>query len=415
MGRNVETKTVSTGVELRIGRRAESIRIYFTYRGVDCREALKLPHTKQNIAYAVRRRGEVLNAIERGIFRYEEFFPDSPRAKLFAPPAVAPPPAPEPDSIPTVGELLREYLGIAKRNLELSSYNCYRQVADLHLFPTWEAKPVTELTARELRQWIMTLKVKRKTVELILTPLRNTMEQALVDELIESNPFDSIRLKKILARDQMQSAFRPDPFDVDEIDAILNACEREQERNLFRYAFCTGMRPSEYIAQEWGNVSFVTHQLQVAGAFVDGEAKRSAKTAAGLRFVDMRQGALESLKAQQGHTKLRGGTIFLNPTYGAQWTGDKAVRERWRRLLLLAGVRYRNPYQTRHTFASSLLMLGANPLYVASQLGHVDSTLVFKTCGRWVAAGLDSGKRARLLQLYTRTDIGKGEEFPRFG
>lgn len=126
-------------------------------------------------------------------------------------------------------------------------------------------------------------------------------------------------------------------------------------------------------------------------------------------------GALESLKGQQAHTKLRGGTIFRNPTYGAQWTGDKAIRERWRRVLLLAGVRYRNPYRTRHTFASSLLMLGANPMYVATQLGHVDSALVFKTYGRWISAGLDSGKRERLLQFYTRTDVRKGEEFPRFG
>ena len=411
----METKTVSTGVELRTGARTQSIRIYFTYRGVDCREALKLPHTKQNIAYATRRRGEVLNAIERGTFVYTDFFPDSPRAKLFAPPDVVGQPASEPARIPTIGELLHEYLAVAKRNLALSSYNCYRQVAEIHLLPAWKTKPVNELATRDLRQWIMTLKGKRKTVELILTPLRNTLEQALVDELIESNPFDSIRLNKILARDQMQSDYRPDPFDIDEIDAILSACDREQERNMFRYAFCTGMRPSEYIAQEWENVSFVTHQLQVAGAFVDGEAKRSAKTTAGLRFVDMRHGALESLKAQQAHTKLRGGTIFLNPTYGAQWTGDKAIRERWRRLLLLAGVRYRNPYQTRHTFASSLLMLGANPLYVASQLGHVDSTLVFRTYGRWVAAGLDRDKRERLLRLYTRTDTRKGEEFPRFG
>lgn len=415
MGGKVGTETVSTGVELRRGKRMDSIRIYFTYRGVDCREPLKLANTRQNIAYAVRRSGEVLNAIERETFVYTEFFPDSPRAKLFAPPDSALPAEPAPARVPTIGELLGEYLTMAERNLALSSYNCYRQIADIHLLPAWGTKPVTDLTTRELRQWIMTLDVKRKTVQLILTPLRNTLEHALVDGLIESNPFDSIRLNKILARDQMQSDYRADPFDIDEIEAILNACEREQERNMFRYAFCTGMRPSEYIAQEWANVSFVTHQVQVAGAFVDGKAKRTAKTAAGLRLVDLRNGALESLKAQKAHTKLRGGTIFLNTTYGAQWTGDKAIRERWRRLLLLAGVRYRNPYQTRHTFASSLLMLGANPLYVANQLGHADSALVFRTYGRWVAAGLDSDKRERLLQLYTRTDTRKGEEFPRFG
>ncbi|XYJ08656.1 hypothetical protein ACSUZJ_14710 [Telluria sp. B2] len=102
-------------------------------------------------------------------------------------------------------------------------------------------------------------------------------------------------------------------------------------------------------------------------------------------------------------------------TYDARWTGDKAIRERWRGLLLLAGVRYRNPYQTRPTFASSLLMLGANPMYVATQLGRVDSTLVFQTFGRWIASGLDNDRRQRLLKLYTRTDVRKGDEFPRFG
>jgi integrase len=162
-------------------------------------------------------------------------------------------------------------------------------------------------------------------------------------------------------------------------------------------------------------VNFVMHQLQVAGAFVDGEAKASAKTEAGLRKIDMRQGALDALKAQQAHTKLAGGLIFLNPAYGQQWAGDKPIRERWGRILLLAGVRYRNPYQTRHTFASSLLMLGANPLYVATQLGHVDTTLVFRTYGRWISAGLNPDKRERLLRLYSRTDAHGVNEFPRFG
>ncbi len=282
MGGKVGTETVSTGVELRRGKRMDSIRIYFTYRGVDCREPLKLAGTKQNIAYAVRRRGEVLNAIERGTFVYTDFFPDSPRARLFAPPDSALPAEPAPARVPTIGELLGEYLTIAERNLALSSYNCYRQIADIHLLPAWGTKPVTELTTRELRQWIMTLDVKRKTVQLILTPLRNTLEHALVDGLIESNPFDSIRLNKILARDQMQSDYRADPFDI------------------------------EYIAQEWTNVSFVTHQVQVAGAFVDGEAKRTAKTAAGLRFtprpIGMRQCALLFLRRDHQELRDRAGT-----------------------------------------------------------------------------------------------------------
>lgn len=124
------------------------------------------------------------------------------------------------------------------------------------------------------------------------------------------------------------------------------------------------------------------HQIGVEATFVDGEMKDTAKTPAGLRLIDMRQGALDALLAQQEHTKLSGELVFLNPRYGKQWTGDKAIPIRWRRILLAAGVRYRNPYQTRHTFASSLLMLGANPLYVATQMGHADTTMVVHTYGK---------------------------------
>ena len=56
----------------------------------------------------------------------------------------------------------------------------------------------------------------------------------------------------------------------------------------------------------------------------------------------------------------------------------------WEPLLKRAGVRYRNPYQMRHTFASTLLTAGANPFWIATQLGHVDGEMVFKIYGRWI-------------------------------
>jgi integrase len=54
-------------------------------------------------------------------------------------------------------------------------------------------------------------------------------------------------------------------------------------------------------------------------------------------------------------------------------------------LLERSGVRYRNPYQARHTYASALLTQGTNPWYVAQQLGHVDVTMVFQVYGKFIA------------------------------
>lgn len=70
-------KASPRGIELRKGVDTESIRIKFMYRGMECRETLKLAHTKPNIKYAERLRGEILNSIEKGTFDYAKYFPGS--------------------------------------------------------------------------------------------------------------------------------------------------------------------------------------------------------------------------------------------------------------------------------------------------------------------------------------------------
>ena len=59
-------------------------------------------------------------------------------------------------------------------------------------------------------------------------------------------------------------------------------------------------------------------------------------------------------------------------------------------------------------------MLGASPLYVATQMGHVDTTMVTRTYGKWIGSGLDQDRRQRLTRLYARTDTARGREFPEY-
>ena len=47
-------------------------------------------------------------------------------------------------------------------------------------------------------------------------------------------------------------------------------------------------------------------------------------------------------------------------------------------------MRYRNPYQTRHTYASMMLSAGENSLWVAKQMWHRDTEMIIKNYGRWI-------------------------------
>ena len=74
---------VARGISVRELDSGQNIRIDFIYRGVRCRETLKIEPTKANLKYAERLRGEILNTISLGTFNYPDYFPDSKRAKLF--------------------------------------------------------------------------------------------------------------------------------------------------------------------------------------------------------------------------------------------------------------------------------------------------------------------------------------------
>lgn len=369
-------KSSPRGIELRTGARSESIRIKFMYRGMECRETLRLAHTKQNIRYAERLRGEILNAIELGTFSYAKYFPES---NLLQKLGVA-----RTSSQVTVGELVAEYLKTCERSLAKNTFDHYMSSFECHIKPKWGDTLLRDLAPAGLRAWIADFNVKARTLRQILIPLRSALEQAVNDDLIEANPLDRVKLGKLLAIDAKTVEFVVDPFSIEEITAILEACELEQERNLWAFAFATGMRPSEYIALEWPSIGWGDGSIRVERARTARTTTRRTKTAAGLRSMDMRQGAQDALLAQKAHTALAGGVVFHDPAYGKGWQDYNRLGDRWRIILRKAGVRYRNPYQTRHTFASTLLSAGENPMYVAQQMGHKDTTMVIKTYGRWI-------------------------------
>jgi integrase len=66
----------------------------------------------------------------------------------------------------------------------------------------------------------------------------------------------------------------------------------------------------------------------------------------------MLEPAYQAVVAQKQHTFLIGNEVFQNPGTLERWKRDKAMRESyWKPAVDRAGVRYRRPYQTRHTYA----------------------------------------------------------------
>jgi integrase len=63
---------------------------------------------------------------------------------------------------------------------------------------------------------------------------------------------------------------------------------------------------------------------------------------------------------------------------------QNVVREIWVRAMEKSGLPFRRMYDTRHTFASWALAAGESPEWVARTLGHTNTSMVFRTYGRYI-------------------------------
>nr|WP_241076296.1 site-specific integrase [Achromobacter insuavis] len=235
--------------------------------------------------------------------------------------------------------------------------------------------------------------VTNKRFANILSVARAALADALQDELIEANPLYGWSYER---PDAPKPDDDVDPLTPEEQSAILAKCE-PMMRNQLQFMLWTGLRPSEMIALDWGDVDAIRGVVVVRKAMTQagkGEVE-DTKTKSGRREVKLLSPAREALKAQEAHTRMVGEAIFVHPRLRKRWTGDQQLRDEWIRILGLAKVRYRRPYQTRHTYASMLLSAGESPMWVAKQMGHRDWTMIARIYGKWMpAADPSAGGRA---------------------
>jgi len=351
-----------------------SIQIEFVYNTVRCREKIKLEPTPVNLKRAHQHRAAIMDAIARGTFSYKDTFPNSPNSKIF---------------LEYKGEnyklkkYLETWLAIQKVIVKSSTYNDYRKIVNNILIPELGDKNLTDIKRPDVRDMCNKRSCGNKRLANIQSPLRIALQDAMTDDLISSNPLANwtyARKEAPVKEDVI------DPFSEEEQKLILENFSNPQHYNLFLFAFWTGLRTSELVALEWGDIDWINNTVRVWQALTQAaEEKEEPKTRAGDRYVKILPPAMKALLAQKKHTFLMNGSVFFNPLYGKPWEGDQAIRKlAWIPALRRAKVRYRYPYQTRHTYASMMLSANESVVWVANQMGHADIRVVLTKYARWI-------------------------------
>lgn len=94
-------------------------------------------------------------------------------------------------------------------------------------------------------------------------------------------------------------------------------------------------------------------------------------------------------------TEAAGSCVFRSARYGADFETEKPFRYIFNKALRKLGLRHRKAYNTRHTYATMLLMAGVNINWVASQLGN-SPLMVATVYAKWINGEADITEMAKL-------------------
>ena len=374
-----------TGVELF----RKSLRIRFTWNGRRCSETLPYPVTPKGIAAAAQLRNQVVSLTKLGLLddaKYAELFPGS------ALPA---------GGIPCFGEYAQLWLD--SRDITAGTRLNYKGALNLYWMPHLALTRIDLITTTLLRRIITVTDwtspgVKRNA----LVRLTTILKSAVADGLITKNPAEPLELPRRTKKEV-------DPFTLGEADQIINRLYHTSHwpsliyAALFEFLFFTGLRISEALALRWEDVDWGRRQVHVRRTVALGEVEERTKTGKD-RFVLLNQRALNALwfakmyaeRRLLGVGRVKSTPYVFPPSKGQEHVKETSnVHHQWRPTLTALGVRYRPPYNCRHTYATICLMSGLNPAFIAQQLGH-SVQMLLSTYARWLNSSSDWSELEKL-------------------
>lgn len=356
--------------------KGDRIQLCFAFRGKRFRPTLDLPPTQSNLQHARRRLDEIRRMIGAGTFSFRDEFPDYRWVEKVAPTAAR----------PTFNQIADRYL-VSINELEYATRVSYEKILKQFWRPRIGDRLIDEVRYAELKDivaghpWAST-----KTRNNVVSVMRCVFEYAFDSELVPGNPAARLKSLKVQLR-------KPDPFRVEEAVAIINGIRKdwgEHDANYVEFGFFAGTRPSELISILWPDVDLRSGTVKISKARVMARDKDTTKTAVE-RDVELCPRAAQVLKRQRRLTQLRGAHVFTRED-GTPFHDLQVPWKRWKATLTRLGIRYREPYQMRHTSVTWNLMIGGNILQVAANHGH-SAQVMLKTYAKWLKGAKETDIR----------------------
>lgn len=197
--------------------------------------------------------------------------------------------------------------------------------------------------------------------------LHSFFEYCIDEELINKNPSNKISIPKTNQDKKL------DIFNKEELNYIMDNLKGLKYEPIICTAIYTGMREGEILALKWSNVHLDKGYIEVKESVKrvavfdkDGNKKMQTitsepKTANSKRIIYIPNKLISILSKMDHQQEL----VFGEVTH-------KQLYNFWTRLLKRLGIKHRKFHALRHTYASTLLLNGADLKSVQELMGHYD-------------------------------------------
>ena len=174
------------------------------------------------------------------------------------------------------------------------------------------------------------------------------------------------------------------PFTMDEVGSLI-ATARPDYTDYFTVRLLTGLRSGEVHGLRWRHIDLTRRQILVRETYSQGRIEYT-KTDGSQRNVDMSGPVFRTLSERAARCNAQvdpDGYVFASRN-GQPIDNKNFCNRVWYPLLRHLDLAQRRPYQMRHTAATLWLASGENPEWIAKQLGHTSTEMLFKTYSRYV-------------------------------
>ncbi len=365
---------------IRVRKETGNLLLDFRFQGLRCREQTALSDTSANRKKLQRLLDQIEEDILLGRFVYEHYFPNSKLAQQFSQSLKLQLAVNKAGRLPTFAEFVEIWLDEMAVSWRKSYRSTVETLINRRLLPTFSERLVDRITKADIMQFRASLGKVRRENDMGLTAgyinRHIKIMYMILNEAADRYQFTApLRLKplKIQKTDV-------DPFTLDEVKLFLANVD-SNFRDYYLVRFFTGMRTAEVDGLQWRYVDFDRGLILVRETWVR-NAVEYTKNDGSQREIRMSAPVRQALTRQ---FEVTGDSTFVFTTRKGTPQHHRNVTQRvWYPTLKALGLRNRTPYQTRHTAATLWLAAGENPEWIARQMGHTTTEMLFRVYSRYV-------------------------------